>query len=995
MLRRILVFSTVFGLSIVVGRMTVLPASGLAVVWPAVGVGVVWLHWVRSRAELAAATSLIGGIASVGNVLTGLPPATSVLLGLANVVAAFGTWLLLGRLRRAGFGDLGETGERLSELYRFLLASAVAVAASAVVGTLAMAPAGLPADWETGVAWWLRNMTALVVVAAPAVVVRTWQAVSRAQVVEALVLFVASAAVVGWVFAPGHALPVAYVPFAFVVWAALRLPLSLAAAQGAFVALGTLLLVRVGNGGPFGAMTSDTQQILVLQGFMTMSVVLALVIGTVRAQVVESLEAEALARRGAERAGDDLRVIVETLPVGLFVIDDDGAIELQNEAATRWVHDQDVEDPQHAHLEDVVRKRGLNGEDLPLAKRPSTRALHGERVIGELVESEDAEGNERVVVVHALPLCPIEDGGGQRAVLIWDDVTDARQAVDRLSRARERADRLIADSPHGVVVLDGQGVVKQVNVALAELVGVLPEDLVGRPIADLAARGDGDVTDYVHEVVSARGAVVERDWTFARSEGGMLHLATTARFTGVGPEAEIVVNVVDISERRRYEERLSYLAGHDVLTGLPNRREFESVLAKHEAICERYGPRGSLLLIDLDHFKEVNDTFGHATGDQLIADVGGVLRAATRESDTVARIGGDEFAVLLPETDEVGAEAVAASLVEKVRDHCGALDATHRRVTASVGVVTFEAAVSHGSEAMVLADMLMYDAKDAGRDGYVLCTTAEHRRPRIGARMEWRTKIENALEQDGFEVFLQPILDVAQSRVTRAEALVRMWDGDELVPPGRFVYVAELSGLAPRLDAWVLRRSVELLSRLQEEDPEFQLEVNVSGQSIGHPDVEAALLGALEEFGVSPGTVVLEVTETAAVGDMAAAKGFAERLHAVGTDFALDDFGAGYGSFYYLKHLVFDLVKIDGEFVTNAHRSFHDRQLLSSIVDVARKLGKGTVAEFVATSDEYELVAGLGVDYAQGYFIGKPAPYSEFVTEHLRPQGTAQPVLAV
>lgn len=298
--------------------------------------------------------------------------------------------------------------------------------------------------------------------------------------------------------------------------------------------------------------------------------------------------------------------------------------------------------------------------------------------------------------------------------------------------------------------------------------------------------------------------------------------------------------------------------------------------------------------------------------------------------------------------------------------------------------MTFDAAGAHDGDVLALADMLMYDAKDAGRDGYVLLTSAEHRHPRLGARMEWRDRIEHALEHDLFEVHLQPILDVAREEVTRAEALVRLRDGDDLVLPGTFVYIAELTGLAPALDSWVLRHSIEILSQLQEHDPGFVLEVNISAYSIGDPGVEQTLVDALAEFGVEADTLVLEVTETAAVRDVAAAKAFGERLRALGAHFALDDFGAGYGSFYYLKHLVFDYVKIDGEFVTDAARSPMDRQLLRSIVDVARNLGKGTIAEFVSNAQEFALVCELGVGYAQGYYVGRPTTAMDFMSSYLR-----------
>ena len=408
----------------------------------------------------------------------------------------------------------------------------------------------------------------------------------------------------------------------------------------------------------------------------------------------------------------------------------------------------------------------------------------------------------------------------------------------------------------------------------------------------------------------------------------------------------------------------------------------------HQDRCRRYGATGALLLLDLDHFKDVNDTLGHAAGDQLIISTAALIRHGVRSTDVVARLGGDEFAVLLTEGDAAAAEAVAATIVDRVREHTATLDGTRRRVTASIGVVTVGAALEHDADLLALADMTMYDAKDAGRNGYVVLDEASRRQPRSGARLAWKSRIERALENDDFVLHLQPILDLATGAVVSAEALVRLADSEELVPPGRFLYIAERTGLVPALDAWVVRHSVGLLSRLRETAPAFTLEVNLSGLSIGNPDIERTIVDSLRDFEVDPTALVLEITETAAVADVELARQFAERMTRLGCKFALDDFGAGFGSFYYLKHLLFDYVKIDGEFVANVHRSAIDRTILRSIVGIARDLGKRTVAEFVSQPSNLEVVRAEGVDLAQGYLVGEPVPYEEFVARFLAGPGT-------
>ncbi len=686
---------------------------------------------------------------------------------------------------------------------------------------------------------------------------------------------------------------------------------------------------------------------------------------------VDITQAEA-AQRALSQSEARWRLAVDHLPdATLITVDEHLMIEMVSGGG---VMRHGLEGAEGAWLGDYSKP-----ENLALLADAVARALTGEVVTVEMRDT--ATDAEHQVVAIALP----SEEGDPRVLIKARDVSQERQRERAETAARAQAERLFSDAPHGVALLSLDGVILRSNDALNDIAGEMPGALDGMKLDAFSASEDESLADHLERTVAGHGQLVESDWVMRATQGNDVYVLVSSRRLdrADGDEDLLMVNVVDVSDRRRYEIRLAHLADHDALTGLANRRLFDHELARHLERCERYGPTGALLLLDLDNFKEVNDTLGHGVGDQLIISAANLLRTGVRSTDIVARLGGDEFAILLPEADRAEAETVARMVVERIREFTSTLEGTRRRVTASVGVVTLKAAQEHSADLLALADMTMYDAKDAGRDGYVVLDEQNFNQPRSGARLEWRGRIEAALEEDNFTLHLQPILDLATGAVRSAEALLRLSDTDELVLPSRFLYIAERTGLAPALDCWVVEKSVSMLAELRRHAPDFQLEVNLSGHSIGHHRIEETIVDALGRHAVDPAALILEITETAAVADVELAREFAERITTLGCRFALDDFGAGFGSFYYLKHLLFDYVKIDGEFVANCHRSSVDRSIMRSIVGIAHDLGKKTVAEFVSDPAILEVVREEGVDLAQGYLIGEAVPYDEFVARFL------------
>jgi diguanylate cyclase (GGDEF)-like protein/PAS domain S-box-containing protein len=561
------------------------------------------------------------------------------------------------------------------------------------------------------------------------------------------------------------------------------------------------------------------------------------------------------------------------------------------------------------------------------------------------------------------------------------DVTGRRRAELALREAQERFRHAFQDAPIGMALISEDGLLEQANTALGVICGRTRDELVGVRLRELVHPADAD---SVSEALRGLGAgaidrlAIELRIIPAAGSPVVVSVNGTLLDSGAEHSKRVLCQFQDVTERKRYEAQLQFMADHEPLTGLQNRRKFESELDRHVEHVKRYGPEGALLVVDVDHFKSVNDTLGHNAGDELIVSIASVLRGRLRTSDVLARLGGDEFAVLLPKADEAEAAQVAEALAKAVRSNTALLGGERKKVTISIGVAMFNASVEEltGETIVIEADLAMYDAKEAGGDGHAFYAVSEHRVSRTKARLTWVSRIEQALDEDRFALLAQPILDLHTGEVRQHELLVRMLDQhDDLIPPAVFLYIAERFGLIAKLDAWVAIHAIEVI----EQRPELRLEVNISGRSLGDQKLLHAVDDRLRASSIDPARLIFEVTETAAVANITHTQAFAQQLRDRGCRFALDDFGAGLGSFYYLKHLPFDYVKIDGEFVQHATSGHIDQLVIEAVVRIAQGLGKETIAEFVTDEQTKRMVTRLGVDHAQGYHIGKPVPIAELL----------------
>jgi len=432
----------------------------------------------------------------------------------------------------------------------------------------------------------------------------------------------------------------------------------------------------------------------------------------------------------------------------------------------------------------------------------------------------------------------------------------------------------------------------------------------------------------------------------------------------------------DISERKRFETQIMYMANRDPLTNLLNRRRFHEDMEGWLAQTRRFGIKGAVLFLDLDNFKYINDSLGHQAGDKLLIAIADLLRERLRETDILARLGGDEFAIILPHADVNLAESVANQIRELVQYHTSVEKNYPPGITVSIGIAMFP---GHGDTVETLlsyADLAMYRAKEEGRNR--VCIYTPEQKTQIESRLVWEKNIHEALNRDNFVLFLQPIMDIRQNLIIGHEALLRMInEKGEMVAPSSFLDIAERFGLIHDIDRWVVSRAIHLIQELKQDSKPAYLEVNLSGRSFADKKLLPLIRNELTETGIDPASLVFEITETALIENMAAAQLFIAELKSLGFRFALDDFGIGFSSFNYLKLLPVDYLKIDGSFVRNLPHDTVDQHLVKAMVEVSRGLGKKTIAEFVENEETLRLLLEYGVDYAQGYHIGKPRHVSE------------------
>jgi diguanylate cyclase (GGDEF)-like protein len=558
------------------------------------------------------------------------------------------------------------------------------------------------------------------------------------------------------------------------------------------------------------------------------------------------------------------------------------------------------------------------------------------------------------------------------------EITDETDHADGSAAAQWRLDRMEWISRQGSWIWnldDGSVQFSEALVAAVEWLPDVPHDRHGL-VAGVHVDDRAGVVVALDRAIEQRGrfAVVARGYLDrARLRERVFEWRGEVLCDAAGLPTHVIGIVRNNTEHYHDRAELTFLAEHDPLTGVANRRRIGSRIAD----CAVDPRGGALLMIDIDNFKDINDLRGHVVGDLIIRRVAAAVTGQIGPDALLGRLGGDEFAVIVPGGTAAAALALAQRLCEAV-SVATAVDPT-LHVTVSIGVALI-AAGQASDAALAHADLALYAAKAAGRNRARLFCEAHYQA--AAHRVSLLQRVGAALEEGTMRLYAQPIVDLATGAAARHELLIRLHDGLEpALSPADFLPAAERTDLVLDLDRWVLQHAVQALANPRAQAAGLRLEVNVSARSLENPDLGRWILERLKEAEVAPERLGLEITETTAIKSLDAARLLATRLTEAGCGFALDDFGAGFGSFSYLKYLPFTTVKIAGEFVRQVDDHDVDRALVTAVVGVAHQLGMRTVAEQVDRPALVTHLRALGVDDGQGFHLGRPRPLDTLLDE--------------
>jgi diguanylate cyclase (GGDEF)-like protein/PAS domain S-box-containing protein len=677
--------------------------------------------------------------------------------------------------------------------------------------------------------------------------------------------------------------------------------------------------------------------------------------------------------------------ILDQMPSGVVVTDmPSGRVIFQNQLAASLLGQGahtlgETPDFTVFHFSDPTDGR-IPADELPLART----LRHQEATVTRDLVYHRRDGASLDVALTTAPVYDA-DGVARAAVAVLNDIAARKRAERQLANEKERAQVTLAAIADGVIATDTQGAVTSMNPAAERLTAETETTARGRALSD--------VLRFEEPEAGARlAAALQRCQSERRTIGDLAH----ATLQGPGGERHAVESAVapialaddtvagavlvlhDVTESKRLLRRLGFEASHDALTGLVNRREFEARLKR--AIERARHPGGSscaLLYMDLDQFKIVNDTCGHSAGDELLRQLAAAYCTHVRERDTLARLGGDEFAMIVEHCDVTEALAVADKILDATRNFRFSRDGHLFQLGVSIGVAPVDRATRGVEEAMRRADHACYVAKERGRNRVYVHYSGDVDIAQRRSDMHWVTRLSHAFQHDQLMLYCQPIVPLGDGdQRLHYEILIRMKDGHSRpIAPGCFLPAAERYDAILKIDRWVLARTLTWLAANPDETAKLEMcSINLSRRSLADQSFHEFAADLIDRSPVPAGKLCFEITETGAIADMNKTIAFIDALAGRGCRFSLDDFGTGVTSFSYLKQLPVDFIKIDGSFIQTMCKSKVDFEMVRFTNDISHMMGRRTIAEYVSDPQIADQLKRIGVDFAQGYWVGRPRP---------------------
>lgn len=573
--------------------------------------------------------------------------------------------------------------------------------------------------------------------------------------------------------------------------------------------------------------------------------------------------------------------------------------------------------------------------------------------------------------------------GNGRFVAVFADTTEKKLSEQALQRSEKKCRSLFDEALQFIGLLMPDGVMVGINRTALELAGIQAADVLGKPFGEMPWWTQ---SSEEHEILQGavakaiQGDCARFELTLQAGNGHLKHMDFSLKplRNESGIVEQLIVEGHDITEHRNYERQLERMATHDILTGLANRSLLSDRISQAISHACRHGQIIAVFLLDIDRFKLINDSLGHGVGDLLLKEIASRMKACTRVGDTVARMGGDEFVLLMTHLEDGNDSALFGRRVLDALSLPIALDGHHLTVTASAGVSLYP---KDGADVDVLlktADIALCRAKELGRNCFQFYSAQMNERMLL--RLEFETELRLALKHNWFTLHYQPQVDILSGEIIGCEALIRMNHPERgMIPPNEFISMAEETGLIVAIGEWVIQEACQQMKRWQGEHPnELVMAVNVSPLQFRHPDLIEVVRRALEESGLAACYLELEFTEGALMKNVASTLELMKKFKGMGLRLAIDDFGTGYSSLNYLKQFPIDKLKIDQSFVRNIAFDPSDAAIVQAIIALARSLGLSTIAEGVETEAQLGYLRALHCNELQGFFFSQAVPPEEF-----------------